>query len=93
MSVLEDLAKLKQEVSRAQTLRARADANLGLVRRQLEEVDGKLKGLGIDPEHAEQELAAMEAQLAASVADLRAKVAEETAAYEDILRQTEGVLR
>jgi chromosome segregation ATPase len=93
MSILEDLARLKAEASRAQTLRAGAEANLSVARRQLEEIDGKLRAMGIDPGNAEQELAALEEQLALSVSELRAKVSSETTAYEAILKQTADVLR
>jgi septal ring factor EnvC (AmiA/AmiB activator) len=91
--VLEDLAKLKAEAARAQTLRASAEANLGVVKRQLEEVDSKLRALGIDPGNAEQALSDLEAQLATTIGELRMRVAEETAAYDAILQQTAEVLR
>lgn len=91
-TLIEDLAKLKAEAARAATLRAGAEANLTLAKRRLEEVDGKLRAMGIDPGNAEQELAALEAQLETSVAELRVRVAEETKAYEGILERTKSIL-
>lgn len=90
-SVLEDLAKLKAESQRAQTMRAAAVANREHALRVLEEVDGRLRSLGIDPEQAEQQLADLENALMVDVEALRKAVAEETAAYEAILAQTRQV--
>lgn len=91
MSVLEELAKLKAEAQRAQTMRAAAVANREHALRALEEVDGRLRALGIDPEQAEQQLADLESRLAIEVTTLRTAVAAETAAYESIVAQTKSV--
>lgn len=91
MSVLEDLAKLKAEAQRAQTLRAAAVANREHALRALEEIDGRLRALGIDPEQAEQQLADLESRLSVEVAALRTAVAAETSAYESIVAQTKEV--
>lgn len=91
-TVLEELAALKAEAQRAQTLRATAEANRAVVQRRLEEIDGQLKSMGIDPENAEQELADIEASLAVKVAALRAAVAAEAAACEAVISATRAVL-
>lgn len=89
--MLEELAKLKAEAQRAQTMRAAAVANREHALRALEEVDGRLRALGIDPEQAEQQLADLESRLAIEVTTLRTAVAAETAAYESIVAQTKSV--
>lgn len=85
MPTAEELLKLRQESERVAQLRADAEAAVKLARQQLAQTDAELRQLGVDPEHCEQELAAMETKLAQEIAALRAKLAEEVRVYHGIL--------
>ena len=79
------ILKLREDAAKAAKLRADAEASVALAKQQLAQTDEALKGLGIDPENCEQELAALEGQLDQLVNELSVKVAEEITVYTGIL--------
>lgn len=92
LDVAQRILTLKADVAKAQKLRAEAEANLAVAKRQLTEVDAGLKKLGLDPEKADVELTALEAQLQTTVAELEAAVAQEIAEYNKIVQASKAVL-
>jgi septal ring factor EnvC (AmiA/AmiB activator) len=84
-STADRILKLREDAAKAAKLRADAEASVNVARQQLAQTDEALKGLGIDPEHCEQELAALEGQLDQLVNELSVKVAEEAKVYVGIL--------
>lgn len=91
----DQILALKQRVERATKLRSDAEVAQKVAAAQLTKIDDELRGLGIDPEQAPQELAALDAQIAVQTAEVDAQAAAETAAYEAILAtaQQAGVVR
>lgn len=85
MGAAEKILLLKQARDKAQQLRATAEGTLTLARKQLEEIDVKLQGLGIDPEHAPAQLKDLEDKLEVAVSELSIQIAAETKAYQEIL--------
>lgn len=86
------VVKLRTDVATAQRLRAEAEGTLAVAKQKLEEIDGSLRKLGLDPEKADVELAALERQLDASIAELQQGVSTEIAAYNDILKVSKAAL-
>ena len=78
------IVALKTQVASAQKLRAEAEAGLGVAKQRLAEVDAKLKGLGLNPENAEVEVAALEEQLQKAITDYAKAVNAEIAAYNEV---------
>ncbi len=83
---------LRGDVQRAQKLRTEAEFNLNAAKKKLEEVDAALKGLGLNPDNADTELAALEAQLNKTVAELQAAISAEIAAYNEIIESSKRAL-
>lgn len=91
----EQILKLKQDVERTQQLRQEADVALKLAEQKQAAVDDELRGLGVEPDNAEAELAALDAQIEKSAAELSAALAAEQVALQDILQKAReaGVIR
>lgn len=85
--VLQELSKMRQSVASAQQIRARAEAGIRSAKQRLDEIDVKLRGLKVDPEKAEDELAAMEARLDQVLKEFAARLAQEKGACQAILEQ------
>lgn len=90
--VAQRLIKLRQDVSHAQRLRAEAEGNLSVAKTKLTEIDNGLKKLGLDPEKADVELAALERQLDKTVTELQAAVTAEINKYNEILTASKSVM-
>ncbi len=86
------IIELRGDVQRAHKLRAEAEANLGVAKKKLEEVDAQLKGLGLNPDNADTELTALEAQLTKTVGELQAAISKEIAAYNEIIAASKQAL-
>jgi chromosome segregation ATPase len=86
------IAKAKETAARAQQMRADANSAISFARTQLDAIDTELKAMGLNPENAPEELAALEAQLVASVADIEQQLNFEQAeltAILDLARQAQ----
>jgi chromosome segregation ATPase len=83
---------LRGDVQRAQKLRAEAEVNLNAAKKKLEEVDAALKALGLNPDNADTELTALEAQLTKTVGELQAAISKEIGAYNDIIESSKKAL-
>lgn len=79
------IAKAKETAARVQQMRADANSAIGFARQQLTQIDAELTKIGITPDNAEQELAALEAQLTETVAGLETQLAAEEAALRQVL--------
>jgi len=79
------ILQLRQDVSRAHRLRAEAEGNLSVAKTKLAEIDAGLRKLGLDPEKADVELAALERQLETTVTELQTAISAEIASYNQIL--------
>lgn len=83
---------LRRDVERTAQLRMTATAHRQVAERQLAEVDERLKSLGIDPDHADIEIAALEGRITSEVAILQQQVTAEIASYNDIISSTRAVV-
>jgi chromosome segregation ATPase len=79
------ITKAKEAAARAQQMRADANSAISFARTQLDAIDTELKAMGIDPENASQELAALEAQLGQTVDAIEAQLATEEVELKQIL--------
>lgn len=85
MDITQNIVALKASVASAQRLRAEAEAGLSVAKQRLAEVDGKLKALGLNPEEAEVELAALEAQLEKAVGEFTVALSAEITIYNEVV--------
>ena len=83
--VADQIVKLRADVATAQRLRAEAEGTLAAAKAQLKEIDDGLRKLGLDPEKADVELAALERQLATTTDELQQRVSAEIAQYNEVL--------
>lgn len=83
---------LRGDVQRAQKLRAEAEVTLGAAKKKLEDVDAALKKLGLNPDNADVELSALEAQLTKTVSELQAAITKEIGAYNEIITASKAAL-
>lgn len=79
------ITKAKETAARTQQMRADANSAISFARSQLDSIDTELKGMGIDPENAPQELAALETQLGQTVDAIETQLAAEEAELKQIL--------
>jgi len=86
--IAQKILKLKENSTAANRLRATAEANLHVAKRQLEETEQALRDLGIDPDKAEEQLAAMEMALHVEADALALALDEEIRAYNAIIAAT-----
>lgn len=91
----EDLAKkviaLKAAVGQSSELRAQAEANLSMARKQLGKVDEQLKALGVEPDDAERQLELMETALDKKVTEMQGIVNGEIATYNKVVEASRQV--
>lgn len=78
-SLADRIVRLRGLAAKAQQMNADATAAVGYARHQLEQIDGELKAAGINPENAEQEVAALEAQLDTTTRELETQLTAEIA--------------
>lgn len=83
--IITRITKAKETAARTQQMRADANSAIGFARSQLTAIDTELTGMGVDPENAEPELAAMEAQLDTTVTTMEQQLAAEEAELKKIL--------
>ncbi len=76
---------LRDAVTSATKLRAEAEASVNVSKQRLAEIDAKIRELGLNPDNADVELQALEAQLDKTVAELQVAIASEIASYNDII--------
>jgi hypothetical protein len=86
--IVKKIVKLKENVVAANRLRATAEANLQVAKRQLQETEQALRDLGVDPDHTEEQLQAMETALHVQVDALTVALDEEIRAYNAIIAAT-----
>lgn len=86
------IVKLRGDVATAQRLRAEAEGTLSVAKAKLTEIDAGLKQLGLNPENADVELAALERQIETTVTELQAAVTTEIAAYNEILKAAKAAM-
>jgi len=86
------IVELRGDVQKAQKLRAEAEANLGVAKQKLTDVDAQLKALGLNPDNAEQELSALEGQLKKTVGELQAAISKEIVSYNEIVAASKQAL-
>jgi chromosome segregation ATPase len=83
--VVAQVAALKAESEKAVALRAQAEAQLGVAKRELAKIDADLTALGVEPEQAADHLRVLEEQLAVTTTELSALIEHELSAYREIL--------
>jgi chromosome segregation ATPase len=76
---------LRDAVTSATKLRAEAEASVNVSKQRLAEIDAKIRELGLNPDNADVELQALEAQLDQTVTELQAAIASEITTYRDII--------
>jgi chromosome segregation ATPase len=76
---------LRDAVTSATKLRAEAEASVNVSKQRLAEIDAKIRELGLNPDNADVELQALEAQLDQTVTELQAAIASEIMTYRDII--------
>jgi chromosome segregation ATPase len=86
--IVKKIVKLKESVVAANRLRATAEANLQVAKRQLQETEQALRDLGVDPDRTEEQLQTMEAALHVQVDALTLALDEEIRAYNAIIAAT-----
>jgi chromosome segregation ATPase len=79
------IVALKETAAKAQKMRSDCTAAQEFAKTQLTKIDEELTQLGINPEHAETELAALETQLDVTTTQLQQALANEVAELEAIL--------
>lgn len=82
---------LRSTHTNAVRLRADAAASLRQAKKNREDLEKELLGLGIKPENAEVELNALETQLLASIDELMGVLNSEIAVYNEIVQKTGGL--
>lgn len=80
-----EIAKARLLAQTAQKMRGDATAAQEFSAHQLAQIDEALRAEGIDPEHVEQEVAALEAQLVVTTAEIQERLKAEIAELERIL--------
>ena len=79
------LTQLTKDVQAADRERATADAQLAQARKDLAEIDGHLKAMGVDkPEQAAEALAKLEQELAKLASQFETALVAERAVYQQI---------
>lgn len=73
-SALARVAEVKNQMEVVRSRRAQAEANLALVKTQLEATEVELRAIGVEPDNAENELAVLETQLAKALDEVTAKL-------------------
>lgn len=91
--VLQQVSELRATAERVQARRAQAEAGLALALQQLDQTEQELRSLGVDPDHAEQELRVLEDQLLAATKSLGDQLQVELAACEEVIRVTAEALK
>lgn len=86
------LIDLKQQKETSLRLRAEAEGGLELARKRFDQVTARLKELGVDPENADQELAAAQLQLDKNIQELQEKLKLEIASYNAINESVRSAL-
>lgn len=78
------LTQLQRDVAAADRERAVAETTLAQAQKEKEETDAHLRAMGVDPDKAEEALAALEQNLATLTAQFEASVARERTVYQQI---------
>lgn len=78
------LTQLQRDVAAADRERAVAETTLAQAKRDKEETDAHLRTMGVDPDKAEEALAALEQELATLTAQFEASVVRERTVYQQI---------
>jgi chromosome segregation ATPase len=79
--IASQLQALKDKAAQADRERAAADARVTEAKSRLKEIDDQITALGVKPDEAEAQVAALEAQLATDIAAINAQLDAELAAY------------
>ena len=79
------IVNLREASATATRLRVEAEASVNVSKQRLAEIDGKIRELGLNPEHADVELQALEAQLDKTVAELMVAITSEITSYNEII--------
>lgn len=79
------IVNLREASATATRLRVEADASVNVSKQRLAEIDGKIRELGLNPDNADVELQALEAQLDKTVAELLVAITSEITSYNEII--------
>lgn len=86
------ILKLRDDVTKAQRLRAEAEATMNLVSQRLAETEAALKDLGVDPAAADEALQTLKGQLEQAVLDLEARVQQEITVCQKVTQEAKTAL-
>jgi len=91
----QDVLALKEQVEKAQKLRADAEVARQVASQQLNVVDEECRALGVEPDQLETEIEALDAQIDVMVAQQSSAVAAEIVAYTSIIEKARaaGVIK
>lgn len=86
-NVATKIGELRDLIDKNRQLRATAEANITFAKNRREQIDNRLREIGINPDNADQELKDMEEAFEVMAAQLKIELVEEASRYNDIINK------
>jgi chromosome segregation ATPase len=79
---------LRQQVDTTRRLRSDAEAHLAIGKSRLQQIDSRLREIGINPENVDAELQELESQFETQISKHKQELTQEAERYNEIINKT-----